>query len=377
MSTSLLARARARWTCPRPARSGPAATLGGPGAALALAGLAALALGCGGRYPGAQTTPGGSAGQAGGAHAGADTDVVAAAALPYQILRTRGGQEIDAALFFDELAAADAVCVGEVHRNPHHHWAQLEIIDRLGERGARDGVSLALGMEMFQRPFQGILDDYAAGRIAEAALLSRSGWDKRWGYDFALYRPLLQRALEREMALLALNLEDELRKKVSRQGLEGLTEAERERLPEVDLEDQAHRSWFEGVMAELGGSHGHGHGEEGSPHGGQEAHEAQEGHGGSSRAERIYTIQVLWDETMAEGAAAWLAGGEGRRIIILAGSGHCHDSAIVRRMQRRGVDRVVSVRPVLEAGDQGEDVSAELAAPSTDYLFVMSPSLPE
>jgi uncharacterized iron-regulated protein len=347
--------------------------------AFALAGLAALALGCGGRSPGGQTTPAGH-----GSSHGAHGDVVAAAAMPYRILRSRGGQEIAEAEFYDELAAAQAVCVGEVHANPHHHWAQLQIIDQLGQRGRRDGAGLALGMEMFQRPFQGIVDDYAAGRIDEAALLSRSGWRVRWGYDFGLYRPLLRAALEHGMALLALNLADELRKKVSKNGIAGLSEADRSKLPEVDLEDEAHRAWFHALMAEMGGAHGHGHGHgEDGEHGegGEHGHDGEDGDGGddrersehAQRAERIYSVQVLWDETMAEGASAWLQAESGRRIIILAGSGHCHDSAIVRRMQRRGIDEVVSVRPLLDAGDEGEDVSAELAEPITDYLFVMSP----
>ena len=342
--------------------------------ALALAGLAVLALGCGGRSPGGQTTPAGH-----GSSHGAHGDVVATAAMPYRILRSRGGQEIADAQFYDELAAAQAVCVGEVHANPHHHWAQLQIIDQVGQRGRRDGASLALGMEMFQRPFQGIVDDYAAGRIDEDALLSRTGWRTRWGYDFALYRPLVRAALEHGMALLALNLADELRKKVSKSGIAGLSQADRDRLPEIDLEDEAHRAWFHGLMAEMGGAHGHGrgHGDDDAEHGHDRGH-GEDGEDGerdehAQRAERIYSVQVLWDETMAEGASAWLQAESGRRVIILAGSGHCHDSAIVRRMQRRGIDKVVSVRPLLDAGDEGEDVSAELAEPITDYLFVMSP----
>ncbi|HWN69894.1 MAG TPA: ChaN family lipoprotein [Haliangium sp.] len=347
-------------------RSGRARTL-------VLAGLAALAMGCGARS-GGQTTPRPAD------HGAGHGDVVAAAAMPYRILRSKGGQEIAEAQFYDELAAARAVCVGEVHVNPHHHWAQLQIIDQLGQRGRRDGAALALGMEMFQRPFQGIVDDFAAGRIDEEALLSRSGWSTRWGYDFALYQPLLRAALAHGMALLALNLSDELRKKVSRHGIAGLSEADRGKLPELDLEDEPHRAWFQGLMEDMGGAHGHG-----DPHGDDEDGEDDPHHehgehgehgkdsGRTSRAERIYSVQVLWDETMAEGASAWLQAESNRRVIILAGSGHCHDSAIVRRMQRRGIDKVVSVRPLLDDGDEGEDVSAELAEPLTDYLFIMSP----
>ena len=81
------------------------------------------------------------------------------------------------------------------------------------------------------------------------------------------------------------------------------------------------------------------------------------------RSERIYNSQVVWDETMADSAARWVSGGQHRQIIILAGAGHCHDSAIVRRMKRRGIDPVVSVHPVVETGE-GETADL-LAQPVT------------
>ena len=85
---------------------------------------------------------------------------------------------------------------------------------------------------------------------------------------------------------------------------------------------------------------------------------------------RLYRGQVLWDETMADTASKWTTAGDDRQIIILAGNGHCHDSAIVRRMKRRGVAKVVSVRPLVDDGD--DDLAAELAQPVADYLLVMT-----
>jgi uncharacterized iron-regulated protein len=87
-------------------------------------------------------------------------------------------------------------------------------------------------------------------------------------------------------------------------------------------------------------------------------------------ADRMYSVQVLWDETMASGAADWLARDRARQMVILAGDGHCHDSAIVARLKRRGIADAVSVRPVIDDG-QG-NVAELLASPIYDYLFVMS-----
>jgi uncharacterized iron-regulated protein len=267
--------------------------------------------------------------------------------------------------FLGELAAADAVCIGEHHPNPHDHWAQLHILRGVSDRTRAAGKVGGLGMEMFQRPFQGVLDDFAAGRIDEAALLSRSAWKDRWGYDWSLYRPLVMLVRERRGALLALNTERELTKKVSRQGIDKMTPADRSKLPELVLDDADHRAWWNAIMGDMGGAHGHAE-NDGAKKEKPDPEEAEL----AASAERIYAAQVLWDETMADGASKWLAGGEGRHLVIVAGNGHCHESAIVRRLERRGIKAVVSVRPIIDDGEG--NVGALLAEPENDYLFVMS-----
>ena len=293
------------------------------------------------------------------------------AALPYKFLRARGGTEISADELWRELGAARAVCIGESHKNPHHHWAQLHLFDKLSQRNREGGVETALGMEMFQRPFQGVLDDFAAGRIDEPALLARSGYQQRWGYDWGFYGPIVRLAVERRSPILALNTERELTKRVSRAGLAKLTAAERAKLPELDLENPEHRAWWNQIMGDMGGAHGHGSHGEGDEKPEAEEAEAEEAEDqGESPGDRIYAAQVLWDETMAEGAARWLGQGGKRQIIILAGNGHCHDSAIVGRLKRRGVTPAVSIQPILETGE-GE-IAEALAKPMNDFLMVMT-----
>lgn len=343
-----------------------------------------------------------------GASVPSDARGVEAADLPFRVLRARGGQEISWAAFLAELDGAGAVCLGENHRNPHDHWAQLHVLDQLTARNRKAGVATALGMEMFQRPFQGVLDDFAARRIGEAALLSRSGWKDRWGFDWSLYRPMVLMARDRGATLVALNTPRELTKKVSRRGVDRLDPGDRRALPELVLDDADHRAWWDSMMEAMGGAHGHSTAREGdeSQDGEGDEDEAgtdqEEGHAGKSArdgkkkkpapsgedaeddedadakaaGERIYTAQVLWDESMAESASTWLKAGNGartrRQIIILAGNGHCHESAIVRRIERRGVPGAVSVRPIIDDGEG--NVAALLAAPENDYLFVMTPS---
>ena len=72
---------------------------------------------------------------------------------------------------------------------------------------------------------------------------------------------------------------------------------------------------------------------------------------------------------LSDTAAKWLQANRDGRIVILAGSGHYHDSAIVNRLKRRGISDVVSIRSVIDDGQGG--VAEELAKPMTDFLVVL------
>ena len=313
------------------------------------------------------------------------------AELPFEVMDREGGA-VSKDDFYAALAEADAVCLGESHRNPHHHWLQLHVLEHLTAEGENNRPAQALGMEMFQRPFQRPLSDFQNGKISEDSMLSRTGWKARWGYDYTLYKPMIDMAVDRGLDLVALNAPKELTRKIGRKGLDALDDDERAQLPELDLDDADHRAWFDGIMGGHGAAaanspHGKGnpHGKgsphgKGNPHGDGSPHGESSPHGGGnphgdgesaqSLADRIYTAQVTWDETMAATSAEWLNDGrKPRQIVILAGSGHCHDRAIVARIKRRGPDKAVSVLPVIDTG-KGE-VSAALVKPKNDFIVVM------
>jgi uncharacterized iron-regulated protein len=331
---------------------------------------------CGGRYPSAgapHAEPASS--EAGAAGSGSELSIEAAG-LPFTVLDGRTGHQLDTPAFWSRLVASRAVCVGEEHPNPHHHWMQLQVVRELGKR-LPAGTPLALGMEMFQRPFQGVLDDYAAHRIDAAALRSRAGWEDRWGYPYGLYGPTIDAAVAAHGVLLALNASKELAKKISHHGLESLTPDERAQVPELKLDDAAHRAWFDALMDEMGGSEAHSQKPK-APAPAATAPDDAVHHSDAApasaddempSAERIYTVQVLWDETMADTAAKWLAAHPGGHVVILAGTGHCHDSAIVNRLKRRGIADVVSIRTVVDDGQGG--VAEALAKPINDFIVVM------
>jgi uncharacterized iron-regulated protein len=266
-------------------------------------------------------------------------DVVARSALP---LHARvGGERLSEPELWARMATYRAVCLGEQHDSPAHHYAQRRAIEELA--GRDPARPTAIGLEMFQKPYQAALSGFVQGSSSEAELLTQSEWQQRWGFDFALYRPLLEAARERRLEALALNARRELTRKIGREGLGALDATERAELPELDLDEPAHRAYFAQAMS---------------------------GHpmpANGPKLDDMYAVQVVWDETMADTAARWLAAaGHDARLLVFAGSGHCHRSAIPARLGRRIDAPVLSLSAVLESKLDELPAEAEY-----DWLLVL------
>ena len=208
----------------------------------------------------------------------------------------------------EKVADKRIIYIGESHDRFAHHLMQLEMIKGLHQRGKK----VAIGMEMFQRPFQKELDDYLAGRIDERALLKSTEYFRRWRFDYNHYRPILQFAREAKIPVIALNAPREITDKISQGGLEALSLDEKKDISaHLDFSDEAYREKLKKVFDE---------------------HKEF----GPKSFDHFYQVQVVWDETMAESIDAYLGKNPGSQLVVLAGSGHLsYGSGIPRRAWRR------------------------------------------
>lgn len=213
----------------------------------------------------------------------------------------------------EELGKANVVYLGETHNNPDDRKAQLEILQQLQERNPK----IAIAMEMFQRPYQSIIDRYLAGEITEADLIQQTEYEKRWGFPWESYAPLLRFAKAKQLPVLALNTPSEITKKVAIHGLESLTLDEQKQIPpltEIKTDNPAYRQ----MLAEIYAQH------------------QQGSHGNSTSFERFFTAQVLWDETMAETIAQFITANPDYQVVVIAGKGHIiYGYGIPSRVSRR------------------------------------------
>lgn len=217
-------------------------------------------------------------------------------------------EEVSAAV-----SAADVVYVGETHDKLACHMAQLEALKMLD---AAKGGHVAVGFEMLNYSLQPVLDEFASGAIDEAAFLEKANWKKEWGFDYALYKPIFDYIREKKLRALALNVPRKIVSKTARGGLNALDEEERKSIPE-DIKVNREKK-YKAYLEETFGGHG------------------------ENPMSKVMTFDnyllsmAVWNESMADRAAAFLNSSKGWGMLIVAGNGHVmYNAAIPWSLKRR------------------------------------------
>jgi uncharacterized iron-regulated protein len=244
-----------------------------------------------------------------------------------------------------ELTKADVVYLGETHDSPQDHQNQLKIIQELYQRRSK----IAIGMEMFQRPYQNVINQYLAGKITEKELIEKTEYKKRWGFSWENYAPILRFAKEKQIPVIALNTPSEITRKVARQGLQSLTPSEQQFIPPLSEIHTDNEEYRQKLLASF------------------QQHQTG-GHGNSNNAEQFFQAQVLWDETMAEGIANFIKTNQNHQILVLAGQGHiAYGYGIPSRVARRLKNQPLTQRSILLSPPQETTTSKD--KPIADFIL--------
>ena len=262
----------------------------------------------------------------------------------------RPNQQVEsAAIVLQDLAKAEVVYLAETHDRPEDHQAQLYILQELH----RLRPNLAIALEMFQRPYQPAIDRYLAGDLSEMELQSETQYQKRWGYPWEFYIPILRFAKQKKLPVVALNTPTEITRKVSRTGLDSLTLAEQQWIPPksaIRLEPAAYRDRIRQIYDEI-----------------------HAGSGNSTNFEKFFLAQVLWDETMADRIASTLQKRPDTLIVVLVGQGHVlYGDGIPNRVARRAGTNGFLRRPLQQRSlllNPSQDIQKQAGSAIADYFW--------
>jgi uncharacterized iron-regulated protein len=268
------------------------------------------------------------------------------------------------------MAGVEVVFVGETHDDPTGHFLEAELLRRayqaVESESTADGEtrSVALSLEFFQRDAQPILDEYLAGLITEKAFLAASRPWPRYKTD---YRPLVEFAKERDLAVIAGNAPRRYTNRVTRLGRESLNDlgpaalATLAPLPYGQPSKAYRDQWIQVIMAVME--------EEGMKCGkpiidstqadsGAAGGQHQSAHG--NMGNQLHS-QVLWDATMAYWINDQLVRRPEDLVLHMVGSFHvARGTGIPEQLERYRPgtqSMVVMLRAV-------EDINTFEAAPS-------------
>jgi len=219
------------------------------------------------------------------------------------------GDPLSPAEVMGMMRGKDYILIGEGHRNVCDHKMQQQVLGEL----TSSNVPLAVGLEMVAVDMQPILDDFAQGQIEMDDLEEELQWKTKWGYSYSLFRGLFEIARRNSLPVAGLNVPTRVTRKITREGLESLTDEERAFLPkEIVPPSNAQVPFLDMIFSQ--------HFEKDTK--------------GTIKRDRFHLVQSIWDSKMAEEAVR-LHGEYNWPVMVIAGGGHVENGwGIARRIRR-------------------------------------------
>lgn len=246
------------------------------------------------------------------------------------------GEVTPASSVIAQAAAQDVVLIGERHGQMAYHRFELHTLAGLAAH--RD--DMVIGLEMLPRSAQPVLDAWVAGELSEDELLSQSRWDEVWGYDPAMYLPIVHFARMNRIPLVALNIAPELRRRLADDGFDAVPAAERHGIAPPAAPRKAYRERLRAIY---------------------DAHPLQQSFTTFMQA------QLAWDTAMADALEKASAGG--RLAVGLMGMGHIlYNDGVAYQLAERGIYAQMTLLPIPVSGCRPEALGL------ADALYRLEPS---
>lgn len=245
-------------------------------------------------------------------------------------VRPADGNAVASDALLRSAAQQQVVLLGEHHDNMDHHRWQLYTL--AGLHALRP--DLVLGLEMFSRDVQPILDRWVAGEIGEAEFLKAVDWEGTWSFDADLYLPLFHFARLNRIPMLALNVDKGLISEVRQKGWSAIPVDRRQGVTDWAPPSREYLEMLAGSFLQHQSPQG--------PHHGAQGIETLQG----PIFKRFVEGQQLWDRAMADRIAAALKGERAPLIVAVMGSGHMmYGFGVPHQLKDLGVTRFTALVP--------------------------------
>jgi uncharacterized iron-regulated protein len=231
-----------------------------------------------------------------------------------------------------ELSQVQIVYVGEKHTDPFHHEIQLRIIKDIRSLNQHTVV----GMEMFDRSYQNVLNQWTNGKLDQKTFIKQTHWYANWKMDYALYGDILDFIKKNQLPLIGLNIPFHIPSKIATGGIHSLSNAEKKYLPkDIDTSNANHRNYVKKIF---------------------DLHHVK----GMDDFEDFYAAQCAWDDAMAQAIAKNLGS---KKMVAIIGNGH-----IIKKfgVPNRAYKRTNASFKTVYLAPPGSDIDRSFA----DYIWL-------
>lgn len=261
-----------------------------------------------------------------------------------KIYSAREGSHISFQKMIKEMKESEFIYVGETHNSLPMHDIQSKIIQALYEQDK----NLSIGLEMFPVSFQEALNKWSMAILSQDEFIRESRWYVNWNFNFGFYEKIFKLAKNNKIPLYALNAPRAIIRKIRMKGWDKLSEDEKKAVPKPDVSHEEHRALIRTIFESM------------------ELPHQMKGGGLDMVFDGLYRAQSAWDEVMAFNALQSRER-EGRKMVVLAGSGHLlYNLGINRRAYKKNrlpFKTVICV--VIPEGKKSIKVARSLA----DYVW--------
>ncbi len=261
-----------------------------------------------------------------------------------KIYSAREGSYISFQKMIKEMKESEFIYVGETHNSLPMHDIQSKIIQALYEQDR----NLSIGLEMFPVSFQEALNKWSMAILSQDEFIRESRWYVNWNFNFGFYEKIFELAKNNKIPLYALNAPRAIIRKIRMKGWSKLSEDEKKAVPKPDVSHEEHRVLIRTIFESM------------------ELPHQMKGGDLDMVFEGLYRAQSAWDEVMAFNALQSRER-EGRKMVVLAGSGHLlYNLGINRRAYEKNrlpLKTVICV--VIPEGKKSIKVTRSLA----DYVW--------
>ena len=209
----------------------------------------------------------------------------------YKIYDTQSKSVCSLDEMISSLALADVVFFGEEHNDPTGHQLESDVLQKLYQKHGKKQV---LSMEMFEKDIQQVMNEYLQNLIREKNFIKEA---RAWN-NYTDYKPMIEFAKEKELAVIAANPPNRYVNLVTRKGLSALNTLDRSAkkwLPPLPI-DTATGTYYQNFLETMGGH--------------------------SVPGMEIYQSQNLWDSGMAHSINQYLKKNKKDKVLHILGRFH-------------------------------------------------------